>query len=663
MAFSKSRTVYFAMDTTTGNRQKDLAIMDNIQNKLEKAGLTVKRVGSKQGCGPNEMYNNMKYLYNNNIHDAIMFHLMNGVDPSNIREVAVNGNDNRGRVVRSRGNDAILAWFYGACDCVHPGGSCYNSVRGSETGGRLYNPLQYMQQNKIEAICERNDYNGDKIAEAVIALFGETTHSSTVSETNENTETSTDKQLKSETIEKTYTKAQYQVVLTVKTDENGGFTLPVTLPIAGKYIADYNFAGNKDYLPSTRSTNIDNQKGELFQRKLLQTKIIRDYGTNDTQTSIEGSTEGYEHTLVERTTKTVEQDKTTTEIVIVDNDKYSSSPIARENTADDTNNTVTPTIMVNGKDPFTEVLGVNTDGSPKVNQMASGGKTFEMVDLNKRYTLTTEHYFKVFNRDSQIMQLHDYTMSAYTCFECKEEPNKYIVIERERWNAVEEAWHYYMVKGAGKKKFTVVPYPEMVIDFANKKSILDGNTVNWKAEKCNIYYVADNQNTGYTCGPTACSVCTQVLHKYYSERNLQEVIHATSASGSSYTTHAEQLRKLGFTASVYSGINTAVSWLKEGKPCVWHVHWHYIALTDIANDGDILVLNSTYASGYGPYTGWRSYSTVRDSSEGSAVKIGLNWSISDTEKERLRKFYQNMGGRWNKKENKNEKVRYYQLSY
>lgn len=672
MGFSKTRTVHFAMDTTTGNLNKDLAIMDNIQSKLNNAGITVVRHSSSnvtKGRGPSAMYNNMAYLAENNIHDAIMLHLMNGVDPSNIREVSYlgkGGNDNRGNKARKNGNDVILAWFYGACDCVHPGGSCYNSVRGSETGSRMYNPLQVMEQNGIKAICERTDYNGDKIAEAVIALFDDTNTTTETTETN-NTETpvQTDKTLKTETIEKTYTKAHYNIVLTVKTDENGAFKIPVNLPIAGRYIAGYNFAGNKDYITSTTSTTIDNQKGELFQSKLLQTKTIKDYGNNETDTKIDGSTAGYEHTLLERTIKTYENNNTKTEVVIIDNDRYSSSPIVRENIANDTGNITetTNTITTNGQDPYTTILGVNTNGTPKVSQMKTGNKTYEMVNLNKKYTLTTEQYFQVFNRDSQIMQLHDYTMSAYTCFECQEEPNKIMVIERERWNAIEEAWHYYMVKGKGKKRFSVIPYPKMVIDFANKRSTLDGENIGWKSEKCNIYYVADNQNTGYTCGPTACSVCTQVLHKYYSERNLQELIHATSSSGSSYTTHAQQLKKLGFTASVYNGINTAVSWLKERKPCVWHVHWHYIALTDIAENGDILVCNSTTSSGYGPFTGWRTQTAVKNANGGSAVKIGLNWNISSEEKQRLQNFYTNMGGKWNKKENKNEKVRYYQLSY
>lgn len=169
----KSRPIYFAMDHTNS---KDRQICNNIVQKLKQEGFKVLRYR----IGPNEMYMNMVYLYNHNIHNAIMFHLFNGVDPSNIREVAVNGNDNRGRIVRKRGNDVVLAWFYDASDPIHVGGNCYYSVRPSETGPRLYNPKSYMDKNKIIYICTSSDhfkhkstadYNGDKTALEFMKLF------------------------------------------------------------------------------------------------------------------------------------------------------------------------------------------------------------------------------------------------------------------------------------------------------------------------------------------------------------------------------------------------------------------------------------------------------------------------------------------------------------
>ncbi len=177
ITLDKSKKIYFAMDHTNKN---DKAICNNVVNTLKQAGFNVVRYT----IGPSAMYKNMLYLYNHKITNAIMFHLFNGVDPSNIKEVAKNGNDNRGRIVRSRGNDVVLAWFYDASDCVHEEGSCYSSVRGSETSGRMYNPRNYMDNNDIYYICTSSDhgkhkstadYNGIKTANEFIKLFSQET--------------------------------------------------------------------------------------------------------------------------------------------------------------------------------------------------------------------------------------------------------------------------------------------------------------------------------------------------------------------------------------------------------------------------------------------------------------------------------------------------------
>lgn len=123
--------------------------------------------------GPNEMHSTLLYLYENNVENAVIFHLLNGVDPSNIRELAKNGDDNRGRIVRSRGNDVVLAWFYDSADPVNENGSCYDYVRGSETGSALKEPKKYMDENDIVAICTSSDmgkhnqtadYDGTKLS-------------------------------------------------------------------------------------------------------------------------------------------------------------------------------------------------------------------------------------------------------------------------------------------------------------------------------------------------------------------------------------------------------------------------------------------------------------------------------------------------------------------
>lgn len=660
------------MDTTTGSLSKDHAIMDNIQSKLEAVGITVKRVAGNKGRGPSAMYNNMKYLYEHDIHDAIMLHLMNGVDPSNILEVAtVDGNDNRGRAVRGMGNDVILAWFYGACDCVHPGGTCYNKVRASETSKPLYNPLQVMERNNIKAICERNDYNGDKIAEAVIALFDDaTTTESTATVSVPETSSTTEKTVTQKKVEKIYTKAYYNKVLSTTTDDNGAFQVPIRLPIAGEYLVNINFMGNRDYLTSSRTIKIDNNTGEVFKKGLLETITTETYNDNTTNTTRTGNSAGYDHTITE-TTITTYGTETKTETTILDNDEVLYSPIytpsEQVNTTGTTTTTTENTVVIdpNKKDPFQEVIPLTSDKKPQVNLMQSGNKIFEMVDLTKTYTLTRDQYYSVFIRDSKIMQLENYNMTPYVAFECQEEPNKILVIERERWNMIEESYYYYMVKGTGVRyTYPVIPYPEkLVINFPNKTSSFDGKLVNWKAEKGNIYYCADHQNFGRTCGPTAASVTTQVLHNYYSERRFdQDYIHALAAGGSGQDTIRDALKSFGFSAQLFSSTNSAIEWLKNGKPVVFHVWDHYIALCDIDSDGKVLVLNSTTSSDYGPSTGWVTQQTLRDRYWSAGVLVANNWSISNDEKQKLQNYYQSMGGAWQKKENKNETIRYYRLS-
>lgn len=173
--FNKTRPIYFAMDHTNA---KDEEIFNTVIDRLESEGFNV----VKAEIGPNKMSQNTHYLYEHNISDAIVFHLFNGVDPSTIRELAVEGNDNRGKVVRQRGNDVVLAWFYDSVDCVNENASGTKYVYGSETGAGLENPRQYMEENNITAICTSSDmgkhkqdadYTGQKTVEEFIKLFSE----------------------------------------------------------------------------------------------------------------------------------------------------------------------------------------------------------------------------------------------------------------------------------------------------------------------------------------------------------------------------------------------------------------------------------------------------------------------------------------------------------
>ncbi len=170
---NKSRPIYFAMDHVNDDDEK---ICDTITKRLKEEGFNV----VKAEIGPNKMSQNTHYLYEHNISNAIIFHLFNGVDPSTIRELATEGNDNRGKTVRNNGNDVVLAWFYDSVDCVNENGSGTAYVYGSETGPSMENPKQYMEDNEIIAICtssdmgkhkENADYTGEKTVNEFIELF------------------------------------------------------------------------------------------------------------------------------------------------------------------------------------------------------------------------------------------------------------------------------------------------------------------------------------------------------------------------------------------------------------------------------------------------------------------------------------------------------------
>ena len=665
MVKCKSKNVYFQMDIASSTSQ-DLERMDKIQKILENAGFTVYRVVNNKGYGPNgaAIYN---YILNHNIHDSIVFFLCNGVDPSNIREgVQQDSNDGSGywysrRALKPYGNVLVMGWFYGACDCVHEGGSCYSSVRASETSGRLYNPKQYMDDNGILYFCERTDYSGEKAAEAFIEVVNNNMEETvpdtdTVNPENSDTEdysSSTDgssydttKTLAEQTTTEIITNAYYQKIYALKTDENGVFKIPTDVPYAGKYKVNANFAGNKNYEGYTLSSEIENYAGETFEPVILETTVVNKYTDGTTDSNVTGDKGDAEHTLTRTTTNTYTDGAITeTKQTITNNDDVTL--VNPTITPTDTSQTNTQDSLPTGemKDPFVTVVALNGN-LPNVSHMKHNNKTFEMIDLTKTYTLTKAMYTDVFTRDSKSLQLNNYLESKYTAFECTDD-NKYHVLSRERWNVIEESIYYYRTSEDRKKSGIYDPgYPdEIIVDFPNKRTKMgnDGWT-SWKGETATYHFCADAQDTNYTCGPTSCSVCTQVLHKYYHEREMQNKIGATSSNGSGPESHKRVLNSLGFTATMYStNLDVAIEWLKSNKPTVFHYYWHYVAFVAISTDGQKILIANSSTSSHAPLTGWKTLSQVKSKNfYGSTVKVGLDWNISNEEAEQINNFYNSM---------------------
>ena len=687
---NKNRDIYFAIDNIYGGTgpatSADLEIMNNIVNKLKAAGLKVKRYK----MGPGTLYGNMKYVYDEGFTDAIIFNVMNGVDPSNLREVAVNGNDNRGRTVRARGNDAVLGWMWDACDFTREVGTCYRRVKDSETGGAMSYPGTYCKNNKIYVInCssnqhkekERADYTGDKIAQAFIDLFddGSTDNDTNIKNpdpenptitptTNTTTTTTTGatKTITTRTITQIYTTPHYEKVIRAKTDRNGAFHILPELPYKGEYTVTMKFAGDKEHSSSTRTIHIYNysDSSQVFKERLIQTKITTSYSDGTNHTDINGTTPDNKHVKRVITTETYNNGKLTkTEkrTVFVD-DIIREAPETNTNTTTTTTtttttdptvnpsptplpNTPTPVTNVEKGHPFHKVIPP-VNGVPQVAAMQIGDKNFVFVDTNRSYNLTYAQFRAVYDRDSQTMQFNNYKMSNYTAFE-SEDTNTWNVCERQQWNSVVESIHYYKVT------YRFGDWPQSyVIDFQNKRTKCGDTWVQWKnsSGKTTIWFCADDQEGKRDCGPTALSVCTQVLMHYHPEVDLPD-------------RSPDQLRQMfnqrGFSATnrcrnendkEISCYTKAFSELDAGRPCIWHISDHYIALTIRSKtNGKILVANSTEQSyNYGGKLkcGWQPDTNLYGSATGAHTFVKLNWNITEEWKQKINTFFKSMGGAW-----------------
>lgn len=671
----KKRPVYFAMDHTSG---KDQTICDTIVGIIRNAGITVVRAK----IGPNMLYQNMEYMYNNNIKNAILFNAMNGVDPSNIKEVSLKDSDGHGSAFRKRGNTPVLGWFYDACDPVNPGGRCVKyGIRGSETHhSRMYHPDTYMEEQGIIGLCTSSDegtrpgdYTGEKLAKAFVALFEDTPSDDTGTGTNTgNTDTDTidntttmttdssglvtTKTLKTKVIQEIYEVPYYEKILNVRTDSNGGFRIakPTDLKIRGQYDVNYYYAGNTKYNSSNASAKIINFDGDTQEDKLIQ-RITTDYYSDNTSTTNKwGSDPQTKKTKTVTTTYNYNdqgQAEVTTKTVnnwevikaseqTVDNITYS------EGTATSTNiNSGVSASTGNEKNPFDYSIACNSDGSPAVNGMIANGKKFEMCNNNSTYTATVDQYRAVFQRDSKLMQLKDYYTPKYVALELDD---KWVVFPRMKWNVIEQSIYHYMVKHNG------TDFPRVTINMSGQSTQCGSETIAWQASEGYYHFVADKQNNDHSCGPTAGSMCTQVLHNYQSEIKLQRISGIKAAPGSI----ARALQKYGFSTSIFgsNSVQTAKSWLSSRKPVVWHVWNHYLAFMDMNKAQTKFLVGNSAGSTWGPATGWRRTSRFTGSNNyGQKVKVGLNWTITDTENQRLSNYYNSMGGRWERPDN-NERI-------
>ena len=625
------------------------------------------------------------------------------------------GNDNTGRKCRALGNDVVIALFYDSCDPTRPSGTCYNKIRTRnphndiEDGGRWPDkekPIDFMRRNKIYIVNRSSnqhnkngssfdydsitDKKGDKIGQAIADLFvygqpdenGGTPHATPGTNPIPPTPTNTTgeivtgdgtKTIATKIITKSYTFPYYERVYKLKTDRNGAFSLLHKLPYQGEYKLVMKFGGDKTHQGSTRGITVKNhsRKASIFKETLLHTETTIKYTDNSVETQSTGALPDNKNIKKVQTTETYEngvlKDKSTKTIYMNDVLKEADKTITPEVPAvtGDNNTIVQEVTSKNAANPFNQRIPLKTDGTPNITMMTVNGKSFVNVDWSKSYTLTKAQYLAVTQRDSRTLQINKYKPSKYTAFESTTD-NNYTVVPRETWNMLEESIHYYRVFNLNPNKNNSskgTPFPEKItFDFAARRTYADGKTVVWKGNAephnyawkgCQIHWVGDGQRHGVSCGPTSASVCTQVLHNYYSERELDAIVRSNDRGGSGPENIRDALLKKGLGSSVYStNRTTALAELDAGKPTVWHFSGHYICLACRTPNGNVCICNSSgglkdpYYIQYGKSkTGWHSSSDITGA-YGGAVKVWLKYTLSTNEVAQLTNFLESMGGSW-----------------
>lgn len=277
------------------------------------------------------------------------------------------------------------------------------------------------------------------------------------------------------------------------------------------------------------------------------------------------------------------------------------------------------------------------NGVPDIDVMPAN---YVMADNEGKYTLLKSQYKSVIKRDSYCLFLYG-KLSKYTYFKTKDSPKVNHIIKREKWNVIERALNTKIVK---KNKYNYWP-----------KSI----TVSIKGKSYTYPEVRDIQNTEYTCGPTAASVCSQALRNYYSEKFFQKQAHV--ANGVNIPVLKSALDRNGFKTAYYSSVGTAVKKLaRGGVSLIAFLPNHYVSVIDVSPDGKkILVSNS-----YGKYdvggdtrvpTDWVSVKYFKSKFAGIGLIVKHNYKLSKNKKKQLKHFCSNMGGKMTRK-NVNERI-------
>ena len=299
-------------------------------------------------------------------------------------------------------------------------------------------------------------------------------------------------------------------------------------------------------------------------------------------------------------------------------------------------------IQGNVKNPLKAKIAL-VNGVPDIDLMPG---SYVMADGDSSYTLTKAQYREVLKRDSYSLFLKN-KLPKYTFFKSKAEPKLNHIIKREKWNVIERAINTKLVL-KNKKNF----WPSKI-------------TVSLKGKSYTYPEVRDIQNTGYTCGPTSASMCTQVLKNYFNEKYLGQLSGTSSYSGSSTKGLKKALEKKHFKCSLYykSSFNKALKQLKKGGcALVFHTWNHYISILDISKDGKkVLVGNPSGDYNHGSHSIPTKWLTVKymkgrfNNYDTSGLIVKLKYNLKKATKNKINNYYSSMGTKWPRK-NVNERL-------
>ena len=290
-------------------------------------------------------------------------------------------------------------------------------------------------------------------------------------------------------------------------------------------------------------------------------------------------------------------------------------------------------ISGNVKNPLKQKIEL-VNGAPDIDVMPGN---YAMADGDMKYTLLKAQYQETIKRDSYYLYLYN-KMSKYVYFKTKQASNLQHVLVREKWNVIEKAINTKIVK-ANKAGY----WPKEI-------------TVSLKGKSYTYSQVRDVQNTRYTCGPTSCSMCTQMLKNYWCEKELSKLSKTNPYDGS-YTPNLKKgLEKCNFKCSIYykSSFDNAIKELKKGgRALVFHTWNHYVAILDISKDGKkVLVGNPSGDYDHGSHkipTNWLTVSYMKkmfNNYDTSGLIVKLKYNLKSSTKTQLKNTYSSFGAGW-----------------